>query len=209
MSEGRFEEAIKLRGKWVILVFLSFFLSFFCFIKLILWLICCFSSAGVLRTTGTRINSWLMWPPQMWRYITSTILSCSLCLLLGFMPNMYEFLDLFSIFIYCDLYHLSLLVKSNINIAILNVGAPCAGMNAAVRSAARIGILQGHNMLAVHDGFDGLAHGTVKYLAYMRNLRVHVKKCVYSISSLYPVFHRLNQWHGATLEAGQAKAALI
>ncbi len=106
-------------------------------------------------------------------------------------------------------FHLSLLVKSNINIAILNVGAPCAGMNAAVRSAARIGILQGHNMLAVHDGFDGLAHGTVKYLAYMRNLRVHVKKCVYSISSLYPVFHRLNQWHGATLEAGQAKAALI
>ncbi len=86
---------------------LSLFLSFFfCFIKLILWLICCFSSAGVLRTTGTRINSWLMWPPQMWRYITSTILSCSLCHLLGFKPNMYEFLYLFSIFIYCDLYHL-------------------------------------------------------------------------------------------------------
>uniref|UniRef100_A0A9J8DFP4 Phosphofructokinase, muscle b n=1 Tax=Cyprinus carpio carpio TaxID=630221 RepID=A0A9J8DFP4_CYPCA len=53
-------------------------------------------------------------------------------------------------------------VKSNINIAILNVGAPCAGMNAAVRSAVRIGILQGHNMLAVHDGFDGLANGTTE-----------------------------------------------
>uniref|UniRef100_A0A6Q2X4F2 6-phosphofructokinase n=1 Tax=Esox lucius TaxID=8010 RepID=A0A6Q2X4F2_ESOLU len=49
--------------------------------------------------------------------------------------------------------------KSNINVAILNVGAPCAGMNAAVRSAVRIGIIQGHNMLAVHDGFEGLAHG--------------------------------------------------
>lgn len=34
-------------------------------------------------------------------------------------------------------------------------------MNAAVRSAVRIGILQGHQMLAVHDGFDGLAHGLV------------------------------------------------
>uniref|UniRef100_A0A8C1XD36 6-phosphofructokinase type A n=1 Tax=Cyprinus carpio TaxID=7962 RepID=A0A8C1XD36_CYPCA len=46
--------------------------------------------------------------------------------------------------------------KSNINVAILNVGAPCAGMNAAVRAAVRIGIIQGHNMLAVHDGFEGL-----------------------------------------------------
>ncbi|XP_028849530.1 ATP-dependent 6-phosphofructokinase, muscle type-like [Denticeps clupeoides] len=53
-------------------------------------------------------------------------------------------------------------VKSNINIAILNVGAPCAGMNAAVRSAVRIGILQGHNMLAVHDGFEGLAQGQIE-----------------------------------------------
>uniref|UniRef100_UPI003AADE731 phosphofructokinase, muscle b isoform X1 n=1 Tax=Centroberyx gerrardi TaxID=166262 RepID=UPI003AADE731 len=52
--------------------------------------------------------------------------------------------------------------KSNINIAIMNVGAPCAGMNAAVRSAVRIGLLQGHQMLAVHDGFDGLAHGMVE-----------------------------------------------
>uniref|UniRef100_A0A9J8CTK5 Phosphofructokinase, muscle b n=1 Tax=Cyprinus carpio carpio TaxID=630221 RepID=A0A9J8CTK5_CYPCA len=57
-------------------------------------------------------------------------------------------------------------VKSNINIAILNVGAPCAGMNAAVRSAVRIGILQGHNMLAVHDGFDGLANGTIEPMAW-------------------------------------------
>uniref|UniRef100_A0A673MB25 6-phosphofructokinase n=1 Tax=Sinocyclocheilus rhinocerous TaxID=307959 RepID=A0A673MB25_9TELE len=55
---------------------------------------------------------------------------------------------------------------NNINIAILNVGAPCAGMNAAVRSAVRIGILQGHNMLAVHDGFDGLAHGTIEPMAW-------------------------------------------
>lgn len=51
--------------------------------------------------------------------------------------------------------------QSNINIALLNVGAPCAGMNAVVRSAVRIGILKGHQMLAVHDGFDGLAQGMV------------------------------------------------
>uniref|UniRef100_A0A3Q1IBY6 ATP-dependent 6-phosphofructokinase n=1 Tax=Anabas testudineus TaxID=64144 RepID=A0A3Q1IBY6_ANATE len=54
----------------------------------------------------------------------------------------------------------------NINIAILNVGAPCAGMNAAVRSAVRIGLLQGHQMLAVHDGFDGLAHGMIEPIGW-------------------------------------------
>ncbi|KAM9813817.1 LOW QUALITY PROTEIN: phosphofructokinase, muscle b [Neosynchiropus ocellatus] len=52
--------------------------------------------------------------------------------------------------------------KSSVNIAILNVGAPCAGMNAAVRSAVRTGVLQGQQMLAVHDGFDGLAHGMIE-----------------------------------------------
>ncbi|XP_034733404.1 ATP-dependent 6-phosphofructokinase, muscle type-like [Etheostoma cragini] len=53
-------------------------------------------------------------------------------------------------------------VKSNINVAIMNIGAPCAGMNAAVRSAVRMGIIQGHTMFAVHDGFDGLAHGQIE-----------------------------------------------
>ncbi|KAM9361928.1 phosphofructokinase, muscle b isoform 2-T2 [Symphorus nematophorus] len=56
--------------------------------------------------------------------------------------------------------------KSNINIAIVNVGAPCAGMNAVVRSAVRIGILQGHQMLAVHDGFDGLAQGMIEPIGW-------------------------------------------
>ncbi|XP_015226038.1 PREDICTED: ATP-dependent 6-phosphofructokinase, muscle type-like [Cyprinodon variegatus] len=56
--------------------------------------------------------------------------------------------------------------KSNINIALLNIGAPCAGMNATVRSAVRIGLLQGHQMLAVHDGFDGLAHGMIEPIGW-------------------------------------------
>uniref|UniRef100_A0A8C6NUK9 6-phosphofructokinase n=1 Tax=Nothobranchius furzeri TaxID=105023 RepID=A0A8C6NUK9_NOTFU len=56
--------------------------------------------------------------------------------------------------------------KSNINIALVNVGAPCAGMNAAVRAAVRTGLLQGHQMLAVHDGFDGLAHGMIEPIGW-------------------------------------------
>lgn len=46
-------------------------------------------------------------------------------------------------------------------LAILNVGAPAAGMNAAVRSAVRSGISQGHRVCVVHDGFEGLAKGQV------------------------------------------------
>lgn len=52
-------------------------------------------------------------------------------------------------------------LKSNFSLAILNVGAPAAGMNAAVRSAVRTGISQGHTVYVVHDGFEGLAKGQV------------------------------------------------
>ncbi|XP_049904835.1 ATP-dependent 6-phosphofructokinase, liver type [Epinephelus moara] len=52
-------------------------------------------------------------------------------------------------------------IKSNFSLAILNVGAPAAGMNAAVRSAARIALAQGHKVYAVHDGFQGLAFGQI------------------------------------------------
>ncbi|KAM3834228.1 ATP-dependent 6-phosphofructokinase, liver type isoform 2-T2 [Vipera latastei] len=56
--------------------------------------------------------------------------------------------------------------KSNFNIAILNVGAPAAGMNAAVRSAVRVGICQGHTMYVVNDGFEGLSKGQVRELCW-------------------------------------------
>lgn len=52
-------------------------------------------------------------------------------------------------------------LKTNFSLAILNVGAPAAGMNAAVRSAVRSGISQGHTVYVVHDGFEGLARGQV------------------------------------------------
>lgn len=43
----------------------------------------------------------------------------------------------------------------------MNVGAPAAGMNAAVRSTVRIALIQGNRVLVVHDGFEGLAKGQV------------------------------------------------
>lgn len=51
--------------------------------------------------------------------------------------------------------------QTQFSLAILNVGAPAAGMNAAVRSAVRSGISQGHTVYVVHDGFEGLAKGQV------------------------------------------------
>ncbi|XP_062988390.1 ATP-dependent 6-phosphofructokinase, liver type isoform X1 [Elgaria multicarinata webbii] len=56
--------------------------------------------------------------------------------------------------------------KSNFSIAILNVGAPAAGMNAAVRSAVRIGICQGHTMYVVNDGFEGLSKGQIREVGW-------------------------------------------
>ncbi|XP_072214285.1 ATP-dependent 6-phosphofructokinase, muscle type [Excalfactoria chinensis] len=56
--------------------------------------------------------------------------------------------------------------KSGYTLAVLNVGAPAAGMNAAVRSTVRIGLIHGHRMLAVHDGFEGLAFGNVEDISW-------------------------------------------
>ncbi|KAG8443353.1 hypothetical protein GDO86_011955 [Hymenochirus boettgeri] len=56
--------------------------------------------------------------------------------------------------------------KSNFNVAVLNVGAPAAGMNAAVRSAVRVGITEGHKMFAVNDGFEGFAKGQIKEIKW-------------------------------------------
>ncbi|KAM7174710.1 ATP-dependent 6-phosphofructokinase, platelet type isoform 3-T3 [Macrochelys suwanniensis] len=58
------------------------------------------------------------------------------------------------------------LPKTNFNVAVLNVGAPAAGMNAAVRSAIRVGITEGHNMFAVIDGFEGFANGQIKEISW-------------------------------------------
>ncbi|XP_007424840.1 ATP-dependent 6-phosphofructokinase, muscle type isoform X1 [Python bivittatus] len=56
--------------------------------------------------------------------------------------------------------------KSGYNLAVMNVGAPAAGMNAAVRSTVRIGLIHGHKMLAVHDGFEGLAEGRIEEIGW-------------------------------------------
>ncbi|XP_073705291.1 ATP-dependent 6-phosphofructokinase, platelet type isoform X1 [Garra rufa] len=56
--------------------------------------------------------------------------------------------------------------RSSFNVAVLNVGAPAAGMNAAVRSAVRVGITEGHTMFAVSDGFEGFYKGQIKEIKW-------------------------------------------
>ncbi|XP_021468843.1 ATP-dependent 6-phosphofructokinase, platelet type isoform X2 [Oncorhynchus mykiss] len=58
------------------------------------------------------------------------------------------------------------LPNSSFNVAVLNVGAPAAGMNAAVRSAVRVGIKEGHKMFAVNDGFEGFYNGQIKEITW-------------------------------------------
>ncbi|XP_074756063.1 ATP-dependent 6-phosphofructokinase, platelet type isoform X5 [Athene noctua] len=58
------------------------------------------------------------------------------------------------------------LPTTNFNVAVLNVGAPAAGMNAAVRAAVRVGITEGHKMFAVIDGFEGFARGKIKEISW-------------------------------------------
>ncbi|XP_075994125.1 ATP-dependent 6-phosphofructokinase, platelet type isoform X1 [Genypterus blacodes] len=55
---------------------------------------------------------------------------------------------------------------SNFNVAVLNVGAPAAGMNAAIRSAVRVGITEGHKMFAVSDGFEGFYKGQIQEIKW-------------------------------------------
>ena len=56
--------------------------------------------------------------------------------------------------------------QKRFRIAVLNAGAPAPGMNTAVRAAVRLGLDQGHIMLAANNGFEGLAEGEVKEMEW-------------------------------------------
>lgn len=51
--------------------------------------------------------------------------------------------------------------RSSYRLAIMHIGAPCCGMNAAVRSFTRNVISRGEVVLGIHEGLDGLIEGQV------------------------------------------------
>ena len=56
--------------------------------------------------------------------------------------------------------------QKRFRIAVMNAGAPAPGMNTAARAAVRLGLDQGHIMLGVNDGFEGLAEGNIKEMVW-------------------------------------------
>ncbi|KAH7907937.1 phosphofructokinase-domain-containing protein [Hygrophoropsis aurantiaca] len=52
-------------------------------------------------------------------------------------------------------------------VAIIHMGAPAGGMNAATRAAVRYCIRQGHHPIAVHNGFRGLLEDNVHELSWL------------------------------------------
>lgn len=169
MKEGRYEDALNLRGRYAFIFSslatdislvhcsrLSLYAGFTCIKPIIFGFIHCntHNNISVFRSFENNWNTYKLLAhvhiPEVKVRSIGPFLS-HLYWSFGWLSyrNMTR-INVFSFF------------QSNINVAIINVGAPCAGMNAAVRSAVRIGILQGHSMLAVHDGFEGLAQGKVR-----------------------------------------------
>jgi 6-phosphofructokinase 1 len=57
--------------------------------------------------------------------------------------------------------------QKHFRIGVLNSGAPAPGMNTAARAAIRLGLDQGHIMLGISNGFEGLAKGEVEEMQWM------------------------------------------
>ena len=57
--------------------------------------------------------------------------------------------------------------RRRLRLAVLTAGAPAPGMNTAVRAAVRLVIDQGHHVLAISNGFEGLIYGQIEEYDWM------------------------------------------
>ena len=57
--------------------------------------------------------------------------------------------------------------QKRLRLAVLNAGGPAPGMNTAVRAAIRLGVDEGHIMLGVKNGFQGLIDGQIEEMGWM------------------------------------------
>jgi 6-phosphofructokinase 1 len=57
--------------------------------------------------------------------------------------------------------------QRQMRIAVINSGGPAPGMNTVVRATVRLGLDKGHTMIAVRNGFDGLAKGEIEQFDWM------------------------------------------
>ena len=56
---------------------------------------------------------------------------------------------------------------SGFTLAVMHIGAPCCGINAAVRSFTRNAIYRGDVVLGIRQGIDGLIEGDIKALSWL------------------------------------------
>lgn len=56
--------------------------------------------------------------------------------------------------------------KNRLHLGVIHVGAPCCGMNAAVRSFVRNCIITGHVPLGIHNGVEGLVSGDIEVMSW-------------------------------------------
>jgi 6-phosphofructokinase 1 len=54
-----------------------------------------------------------------------------------------------------------------LRLALLHSGGPAPGMNTAVRAAVRLSVDQGHTVLGIHNGFQGLIDGDITEMSWM------------------------------------------
>jgi 6-phosphofructokinase 1 len=57
--------------------------------------------------------------------------------------------------------------QKRFRIGVMNAGAPAPGMNTAARAVIRLGLDQGHIMLGIRNGFEGLSKGQVEDMSWM------------------------------------------
>lgn len=57
--------------------------------------------------------------------------------------------------------------QQRLRLAVINASGPAPGMNTATRAAVRLGLDQGHIMLGVRNGFQGLVEGEIEEMAWM------------------------------------------
>lgn len=56
--------------------------------------------------------------------------------------------------------------QGGFNLALIHIGAPACGMNAAVRSFVRNSIYRGDVVYGIHDGIDGLVEGNIQEMTW-------------------------------------------
>ena len=52
-------------------------------------------------------------------------------------------------------------LQSGCTLAVINIGAPAGGMSTAVRAFVRFSLFNGHSVLGIRDGIDGLLQDKV------------------------------------------------